>query len=191
MIADYLLMEGAAEAFRESMAVATPRSVLLPSVIDDATAADLRARVDAAGWTPYALADRGRFHYCDTLRVDPLWDELTAVASSLAGARLAIVRARWMRLRRGDYSLVKEDCATRPDGPHLELVLDISSGASGEAEVVYIEGADALAVPQMTGILSIVARTPAITRFQRPPTIRSIGGHDIVRLFLQYRKVNE
>ena len=102
MIADYLLLEGAAEAFRESMAAATPRSVLLPSAIDDATAAELRARVDAAGWTPYALADRGRFHYCDTLRVDPLWDELAAVAANLASARVALVRSRWMRFRRGD-----------------------------------------------------------------------------------------
>jgi hypothetical protein len=191
MIADYLRVDGAAESFRESMAAATPRSLLLPSAIDDATAADLRARVDAAGWSAYALADRGRFHYCDTLRVDPLWDELAAVAADLAGARVALVRARWMRFFRGDYSLVKEDAATRPAGRHLELALDVSSGAGGEAEIVYAEGPHTFAVPQLSGLLCACDRTPAVTRYQRPPTVRSLIGGEITRLFLQYQMVLE
>lgn len=186
MLAPYLLVETTPEFMRETMREAAVPSVLVPDAVDAAVAAELRARLEAAELTPYALLDRGRYHYTDTLRVDPLWDELTRFAASIVPAPVTLARARWFRLRRGDYSLVKDDSRTRTPGRCLEVSLDLSSGHSGEAEVVYLDGTQALSVPQLTGLMSVVERSPTSTRYLRPPTIRSAGGHDIVRLFLSF-----
>lgn len=191
MIAPYLLIDGTAEFLRASMAAAELRAVLLPSAVDDAVAAELRARAEAAGWTRYALADRGRFDHDDALQVDPLWDELGGLAASIAGAPVTLARGRWLRQRRGDYSLVKDDSRTRPPGPLVELALDVSSGASGEAEAVFLDGTASFVMPQIPGVLAVVERSATTVRYLRPPTVRGVGGHDVIRLFLQYKVVTE
>lgn len=187
VLTPYLIAEGAAELLREMMATAPLPSMMLPGAIDEAAIAELRARVDAAGWTEYALADRGRYAFNDTVRDDALWAELTTLVNSVAGAPMSLARARWMRLRRGDYSLVKDDSRTRPPGRCIEVTLDVSSGSSGEAHVVYVLGMNALTVPQLPGLLGVVDRSPAMTRYHRPPTSRSQGGFDIVRLLMQFQ----
>lgn len=192
MLAPYLLLAETPEFLRETMHQAPLPSVVLPDALDAATAADLRARLEASELTSYALADRGRYHYSDTLVVDELWEELGALAASLADAPVALVRARWIRQRRGDYSLVKDDSFTRPKARHLELALDLSSGNSGEADIVYLDGSAATAVavpvPQIGCVMSVVDRTPTSTRYLRPPTIRGVaaGGFDVIRLFLSF-----
>ncbi|HUQ07288.1 MAG TPA: hypothetical protein VM261_32575 [Kofleriaceae bacterium] len=191
MLAPYLLLDATPEFLRETMSQAPLPSVVLPDAIDAATAADLRARLEASELAAYALADRGRYHYSDTLVVDELWEPLGALAASVAEAPVALVRARWIRQRRGDYSLVKDDSYTRPNGRHLELALDLSSGNSGEADIVYVDGTAAVPVPQVGGVMSIVDRRGSTTRYLRPPTIRGVaaGGFDVVRLFLQFQLV--
>jgi hypothetical protein len=69
------------------------------------------------------------------------------------------------------------------------VTLDVSSGYSGEAHVVYVDGMNALTVPQLPGLVSVVDRAATVTRYQRPPTIRSQGGFDIVRLLMQFQQV--
>jgi hypothetical protein len=187
MLAPYLLGEGTADFLRESMRGAPVPSVLVPDAVDAAVAADLRARVLAAELTTYALLDRGRYAFTDTLRVDPLWDELARFAATIAGAPVTLARTRWFRQRRGDYCLVKDDNRTRAPGRCVELALDVSSGMSGEAELVYFDGTQALAVPQIAGLLSVVDRSPTSCRYLRPPTCRSQGGHDVIRLILQFQ----
>lgn len=190
MLAAYLRDPVTPHALRETMAAAELPSLLLPEAIDADVAAELRARLEAAGLTRYSLADRGRYEHNDTLQVVPLWNELGQFAADLAGAPMSVTRARWFRLRHGDYSLVKDDSRTRPPGGrHLELVLDLSAGNSGEAHVVYADGRTGLAVPQVTGLLAVVDRSPSIARYLRPPTIRSVGGFDIIRLILQFQPV--
>lgn len=189
MLAPYLADEHTPPAFREMMTASPVPTALVPAAIDDTTAAALRARLATAGLTPYALADRGRHGYNDTLRVDPLWDELAHFAAGIAGAPVALARARWLVQRRGDYSLVKDDAKTRPPGRVLELVLDLSPGASGGAEAVYLDGTRAQAVLQLGGVLAVIDRTPTSTRYLRPPTVRSMGGFDVVRLFMQFQTV--
>ncbi len=188
MIADYLAIENAGLLLREAMPSAPVPSLLLPEAIDGAVAADLRARLDAAGTTAFDLADRGRYRHNDALRIDPLWDELTGFAAGVAGpgATVTLAAVRWLRLGRGDYSLVKDDTRTRPAGPHLELVLDLSPGTSGEAELVYTDGLATLGVPQIAGLLAVVDRTATSTRYQRPPTVRGLGGIEIARVILSF-----
>jgi hypothetical protein len=190
MLAAYLCDPVTPHALREQMAAAEVPSLLLPQSLDATVVADLRARVEAAGLTRYELADRGKYDHNDTLQVAELWNELGQFAADLTGAPMSIARVRWFRLRRGDYSLVKDDSRTRAPGDrHLELVLDLSAGNTGEADVVYADGRNALAVPQISGLLAVVARSPSVARYMRPPTIRSFGGHDVVRLILQFQPV--
>jgi hypothetical protein len=186
MIAPYLFIDGAADSFRESMSAGELPWVVLPDVIDGATAAELRAALETAGLTRYELADRGRYHHNDTLRVDPLWEELGGFAADLAGGPVTLERARWIRQARGDYSLVKDDSHTRVRGRHLELTLDLSAGNSGEADVVYLDDHKGVSLPQITGVLGVIDRTPTSTRYLRPPTVRSASGCDVVRLIMSF-----
>lgn len=181
MNADYL--RDAAIAMREALITAPIPSLLLPAAIDDADAAALRARLDAAGTTPFWIADRGRYACNATLVDAPLWDALIGFASGAVDRPLRVIGARWLRFGRGDYALVKDDARTRPAGPHVELVLDLSATASGEAEIVYGDGAAIVSVPQVPTLLSLVDRGPTSTRYERPPTVRG-GGGEIVRLRL-------
>lgn len=191
MLAAYLRDPATPHALRETMAAAAPPSLVLPEAIDAAVATELRARLEAAGLTAYALADRGRYEHNDTLEVLPLWAELGQLAADLAGRPMRLARARWIRQRRGDYSLVKDDSRTRPPGGgrYLEIVLDVSAGHSGEAQAVYIDGTSTFVVPQIGGVLAVVDRSPSTTRFLRPPTIRSVGALDVVRLIMQFQAV--
>jgi hypothetical protein len=186
VIAPYLLADGVAAALRETMTEAELPSLVLMAMAEPAAAA-VRARVEAADWTMYALADRGRYHWNDTLRIDELWAAMTTIAAGIAGAPVTPARTRWTRLRRGDYSLVKDDHATRAPGRVLELLLDVSAGACGEAHAVYVDGTRAISVPQIGGLLSIVDRAPTTTRYLRPPTVRSQGGHHVIRLIMQFQ----
>ncbi|MBZ0232110.1 MAG: hypothetical protein K8M05_07125 [Deltaproteobacteria bacterium] len=186
MLAPYLVDEHTPAALRELLRDAPVPSVQIPAALDDAAVAALRARALAAELVAYDLADRGRYHHDETLRDEPLFAQLAWFAAGVTATPLVLARACWLVQRRGDYSLVKDDWARRPRGRLIEVVVDLSAGTSGEAEAVYVDGAQALAVPQLGGLLAVVDRSPSCTRFLRPPTIRSLGGFEVVRLFLQF-----
>ena len=181
MIASYLTDPVTNVWMREAMPL-----LVVPDAIDETTAADLRVRLDVAGASAYRLADRGRYRVNRELRVDALWAELGAVAASIAGAPVELAAACWLRFGRGDYSLVKDDIRTRAPGRRVEIVLDLSVDMSGEAEVVYADGERTLVVPQIPRMLAVVDRSPTSTRYQRPPTVRGLGGNEIIRLIMQY-----
>lgn len=183
MNADYLA--NAAIALRELRASSPIPSVLLPGAIDDADADALRTRLAAAGTTPFAIADRGRYAVNTTLRDDALWAALVGFAANVVDAPVHVVGARWLRFGRGDYALVKDDARTRPPLPHLELGLDFSTRASAVAEIVYTDGEATLTIPQVPGLLTLVDRGPSVYRHERPLTVLGTvlgGGGEIFRL---------
>jgi hypothetical protein len=161
---------------------------LVPHAVDPAVAADLRARLAAAGTELFDLADRGRYRWNGTLRVEPIWEMITGVASAFSGTPLVVAGARWLHLARGDYALVKDDARTRPAETVAEATLDLSERASGEAELIYaLPGrGPAIVLPQLPLLLAIVPRPPALTRYDRPLTLRAAGA-EVIRLRLWLR----
>ena len=156
---------------------------LVPDAVAPAVAADLRARLAAAGTELFDLADRGRYRWNGTLRVEPIWEMITGVAAAFTGTPLVVAGARWLHLARGDYALVKDDVRTRPAETIVEATLDLSERASGEAEQIYaLPGpGQAIVIPQLPQLLAIVPLAPSMTRYDRPLTLRAAGA-EVVRL---------
>ena len=142
----------------------------------------LRARLHDAGLTRYDLADRGRFEHNDLLVVPDLFDRLV----QLTRRPLTVLRARWLVFRRGDYSLTRGDALSRLPGDHVELTFDLSPASSGEAQVVYTDGASSVYVPQTAGQVSVVARDEGIYRWERYLGLR-MGEAVVYRLRLTLR----
>lgn len=172
------------EVYREMLRAAAFPYLLIANAIEPAEAAGLRAALAAAGDTRFWVADRGRYHHNDTLRDDALFASLADFAAGVTGRRLTLHAARWLRFTRGDYALVKDDTRTRAPGRAAELTLDVSAAIFPEAEQVYGDGHDAVQIPQLPTLLAVVDRTPTSTRYERPLTIRSGDGAEIVRLRL-------
>lgn len=172
------------EAYRELLRAAAFPYLLVANAVEPEVAAGLRAALDAAGTARFWIADRGRYQHNDSLQIPPLWEQLAGFAAGLTGRPLAVHRARWVRLTRGDYALVKDDAHTRPPGRCVELTLDLSSGFHPEGECVYADGAEGVGVPALPGLLVVVDRSPTSTRYDRPLTVRSGDGAEIVRLRL-------
>jgi hypothetical protein len=171
-------------AYRELWLAASPHFLFVANAVEPAVAAELRARLAAAGTERLDVADRARYRWNDSLRVDELWSSLAAFASGLAATPLDVRAARWVHLARGDYALVKDDSRSKPPGTTVELTLDLSEAVTTESEIVYAEpDGSAREVPQLPGLLALVARTPATTRYERPLTHRA-GGGEVVRLRL-------
>ncbi len=183
LIAPHLIGDGISAAHGEIFRGVAMPSLLLPFAIDADACAALRARLADAGTEPFWIADRGRYRHNGDFRIDELWTELRALAVAIVGASLEVIGGRWQIFSHGDYALVRDDAHTRPAGRHLELLLDVSAAASGEAEVMYSDGTSVLAVPQWPGMLALIDRPPAVSRFERPVTVRS-NGLDVVRLRL-------
>jgi hypothetical protein len=182
VIAVYLLAADSTAELRAAYRAAPIPSLTSPVAVDAATAAELCARLDAAGTTPFDIADRGRYRVNDTLGIDVLGDELAALAELLTEVPARVVGWRWVRFGRGDYSLVKDDSRTRPPGPLLEATLDLSTRPAYEAEVVYSDGTASLIVPPVYRLLSVVERPVNQGRYERPPTSRTAGDPEITRL---------
>jgi hypothetical protein len=142
--------------------------VVLPAWFAEDRAAPLRARADAAGFTRYAEPDRGRYERNLEL-VDPaLFDELRALAGAVVERPLVIGHACWLRLRRGDYALVKDAARARPiAGDHVELTLDFSARPTEQAEIVYTDGHETWVVPQWPGSVAVVERASWLYRYDR------------------------
>jgi hypothetical protein len=161
--------------------------LLVANAVEPADAGALRTALAGAGDQRFWIADRGRYHHNDDLRVGPLFESLAAFASGVAGVPLALHGARWLRFTRGDYALVKDDSRTRPPGRAVELTLDVSAAMCPEAGLVYSDGHDGVQVPQLPNLLVLVDRTPTSTRYDRPLTVKSGDGAEIIRLRMWLR----
>jgi hypothetical protein len=139
--------------------------VVLGGFLDEAAAAALREQVNSATFTAYSAPDRGHYEHNHELVIRALFDELRAVAEQLAGRPLRLDHARWLRLKHRSYQLIKDDARDRPVTPHLELTLDFSAAATGQAEIVYTDGHESWVVPQLPGAISIVEREPWLYRY--------------------------
>jgi hypothetical protein len=164
---------------------ATIPAVVIPEMVSPATAEEIRGHLSTAGLSPFFLAHRGRYAFNDTFAAPALFQGLLTVAEHLAGAPLAIAAARWIRLVQGDYALMRDDAP--PPGRTLELTLDLSTAASGGAEVCYChKGQLFFAAPQEPRSLAVVERGPAVQRYERYLGHRA-GDAEVVRLRLSLR----
>jgi hypothetical protein len=159
-----------------------PRHVVVPDVIEAAAASSLRARL-AGRWSTYDVADRGRFAIATTALEPELFARLCALAAAITGRALRVGTHRWTRLGHGDYALMRADAALRAAGGHIEVSLDLSPAATGEADIVYVDRGDLAVVAQVPGSLAIVGRRPSTWRFDRYLTAR-VGDGAVWRLRL-------
>lgn len=137
-------------------------AAIVPDAIGSALAAELRARFDHAGYTRYALVDRGSY---DELRdpgeLEPI-AALIAVATEITERTLLLAESRVLRLGPGDYLLAHHDRVH--DEHHVELILDLSPAPVPNAAVHYRRRGDVyFEVPSRPCALSVVAREPSVT----------------------------
>lgn len=158
------------------------RHVVMPDALDAVEAAAVRARV-ADGLAPWDVPDRGRFALSEAAPETALFERLRALAARATGRALRVGRHRWTRLGHGDYALVLADLRLRTPGAHVEVLLDLSPGATGEADVVYLDRTAHVVVPQRPGSVAIVGRRPTTWRFDRYLTAR-VGAAEVWRLRL-------
>jgi hypothetical protein len=159
-------------------------AVVVADVIDARRAAEIRERFERAGYTRYALLDRGSYD----VRADPPEPELFASAIEIAaratGRSLVIAESRALRLLPGDYLLAHHD-RIHDDHP-VELVLDLSP-APVPAEVHYRRrGRVYFRVPCVPGSLAIVERGPTVSCNHTYLSKRHTGA-SVVRLMLLLR----
>ena len=143
-------------------------AVIVPDVVAPALAGQARAALERAGYTRYALLDRGSY---DVL-ADPALAELRALpdvlpdvliehAARTTGRRLVVAEARALRLHPGDYLLAHHD-RIHDDHP-VELILDLSPARVPGGEVHYRRrGQVYFRVPCAPGSLAIVERGPTV-----------------------------
>lgn len=137
-------------------------ATIVPDAIGSALAAELRARFDRAGYTRYALLDRGSY---DELRdpgeIEPI-AALIAVATEITERALVLAGSRVLRLGPGDYLLAHHDRIH--DEHHVDLILDLSPAFVPNAAVHYRRNGDVFfEVPSRPCALSIVARDSSVT----------------------------
>ncbi len=178
------------DEFRAQFAEGRCHHVVVAGFLDDEAAAPLRAQVNAAGLTVFHEPDRGRYEHNRELAIAPLFDELRAIVEELVQRPLRVDHACWLRLRHRDYQLIKDDARDRPlADTHVELTLDLSALATGQAELVYTDGLESWVVPQLPGAVSVVEREPWLYRYAR---YLNVGVGDAVverlRLSLSYSR---
>ncbi len=180
-----MIPEAAAQAlrpFRIAYREMPVPAVVVPGAVSAELAAAIREELAAVPFTPFFVADRGRFAYRDDLEVPELFGSLLAVAEHLAGEPLAIAASRFDSLGRGDYALRRH--APPPPGRRIELTVDLSERATGQGEVVYTHRGQVFFVaPQEPGALALVDRQPTVERYDRYLTHR-VGDARVLRLRL-------
>ncbi|HEY6036470.1 MAG TPA: hypothetical protein VIV58_19465 [Kofleriaceae bacterium] len=125
--------------------LATRSAVIVPTAI----------RAQFAGFTRYALYDRGSYELVD-VPADP---RIGALVEQVTGVRRRCVASRVIRLVPGDYILARHDSI--PTG--LEVVIDISP-APAAAELHYRQhGQVFFRMPCEPGTAALVPRNPTVT----------------------------
>jgi hypothetical protein len=174
------------ETFRRQFRDSRPRFAMVPMLLTPESMEVLRTRVRAAGWRPFLLADRGRYEVNDMLVDEELFEPLRQFAERITESRLQVGEpARWLRLRHGDYALIRDDSFhLRAQPPrHLELTLDFSEDEHDQAHIVYTDGQQGWIVPQSPGTLALFERAGGFFRYDRylPHTV---GDAEVHRLRL-------
>jgi hypothetical protein len=153
--------------------LATRSAVIVPDAVDRAAAAAARTRLVA--YTRYALVDRGSYEYI----IAPDEPELLA----LLGRGRALLDARVLRLRAGDYLLARHD---RPMDSGIEVVLDLSRTPVPGAEVHYRQhGQVMFRMPSAPGSAAIVPRAASVT-CNHTYVSKLHGDAEVVRLVARY-----
>jgi hypothetical protein len=145
-----------------------------------------RAALAAEPFASFDVANRGRYGHSRVSVPRGVLDALTGLSSACVGGGVRLASHRWYRFRRGDYSLCRDDAAWIPGGiaGALDLTLDLSTCATGEAEVVFTHRGQAFfTVPQRPGEVGLVERGPTIERYDRYLTHRT-GTQVVERLRL-------
>ncbi|MSP63743.1 MAG: hypothetical protein EXR72_26035 [Myxococcales bacterium] len=157
--------------------------LILPDGLLPEAATRLRAEI-APRLSRYEVADRGRWWWDRHSAHAELFERLGALGSLLIGSSLRLVAARWLRFGHGDYALLKGDDG-RTSEPGVELTVDFSEAATGEADVVYLGAGpgDLWAVPQQPGGIVLCDRQRAPYRYERYLTHR-VGEAEVHRLRL-------
>ena len=136
-------------------------ALTVPSAIGEELAGEVRARLEHAGYTRYALLDRASYEDVKTPGEAELLEILRALASEITGRALVVAEARALRLSPGDYVLVRHDRVH--DNRPVELVLDLSAAPVPGAAVHYRHrGQVFFAVPSQPGALALVERGPTV-----------------------------
>ena len=152
----------------------------VPEVAGAALAAEIRARVAHAGYTRYALLDRGSYDVCAAPDEPAVLGALAALATKETGRTLHVAEVRVLRLRAGDYLLAHHD-VLRADNP-VEVMLDLSPRGVPGAEVHYRRrGQVFFACGGTPGAAAIVERGPS-TSCNHTYVSRQYPDAEIVRL---------
>jgi len=166
-------------------------SSMLPAVAIDggcpeSVLKEIRHAARKVHFARFDLAHRGRFEVSNDEPPPNALVALTEIVSACAGEPIQIAMHRWVRLRRGDYELVRNDAerSARLAPRGLDVIVDASETASNEAEVVFTHRGQAFfTMSQRPGMLAIVARRPTVQRYARYLTHR-LGDRVVLRLEL-------
>ena len=137
-------------------------ATIVSDAVGPAVAAAARERLERAGYTRYALLDRGSYDVLADPQQPQLFGPLVDLAARTTGRSLVVAEARALRLGPGDYLLAHHD-RIHDDHP-VELVVDLSPAAVPGAEVHYRRrGQVYFRVPCAPGSLAIVERGPTVS----------------------------
>jgi hypothetical protein len=137
-------------------------AAIVPEAVGPSLAARTRERLERAGYTRYALLDRGSYDVLADPDEPALFGALIEIAARTTGRSLALAEVRALRLQPGDYLLAHHD--RLHDGHPVELVLDLSPASVPGAEVHYRRrGQVYFRAPCVPGALAIVERGPTVS----------------------------
>jgi hypothetical protein len=159
------LSESKIGAVREEFSSQPLPSILLSNVLPAAWASQLRARLAGIEWQSFFLAHRGKYLFNDSFQSPALFDEIKACTQKISSQKILLQRFRWLQLKHGDYSLLRDDTLSAGT---LDVSLEFSEASIPNAELCYCYGRQVyFAVPSQPLSLSIVYRGATVLRFQR------------------------
>lgn len=160
-------------------------ATIVPEAVGPTLAAEVRTRLDRAGYTRYALLDRGSYEIAIGPDEPIVVAALAGLAGQLTGRSLAAVDARALRLGPGDYLLAHHDRSH--EDPLVELMLDLSPASVPGADVHYRRhGKVVFQMASRPGALSVVERGPETDCYHAYVSKRQLGAH-VVRLVVRLR----
>jgi hypothetical protein len=160
-------------------------ATIVPDAVGPSLAAELRGRLDRAGYTRYARLDRGSYDVALAPDEPAVVAAITDIARQVTGRSLVLVDARALRLGPGDYLLAHHDRCH--DDPLVELMLDLSPATVPGADVHYRRnGAVFFQVASRPGALSIVERGPESACYHAYLSKRHAGAR-VIRLVIRLR----
>lgn len=160
-------------------------ATIIPEAIEPTLAAEVRTRLDRAGYTRYALLDRGSYEIAIGPDEPNVVAALAGLAGQVTGRSLAAVDARALRLGPGDYLLAHHDRSH--EEPLVELILDLSPASVPGADVHYRRhGKVVFQMASRPGALSIVERGPEAACYHAHVSKRHLDAL-VVRLVVRLR----